>query len=220
MYQVALIQIMNSGQAYDTAVIFNGALVATADPGLGDDTEEVEDLAVHLAIAMGTTPKIIGYDRGKLEERWEWEQVRRDLICLGDVVAGLGDEDFVKRFYRCPGCGYHWENIRTTVGDEACPVCHGPGVTPYCTCRPRDSGFDPLPHLAGHERHFPLNTNNFTYEVEVSRTATRTAVISIEDAAGTADAIEKAIEQAGDVEFPLENDANYQFVGVRSAAKE
>lgn len=133
--------------------------------------------------------------------------------------------------YRCPDCATTWISHSEYDGPDACPssTCSAVDVAPYFVdAGPSDDPFtEPsvdevqrlkLAALAKHEREHPVAASYGDYGVQVARSATRYAELSVL-AYGPADAELRAEDAAANVEFTSgESDAEYTTENVVSFA--
>lgn len=80
VHRLALIDLTSMGS--DIGLVLNEELVMTADPGLGDDVDEVEDLANRLSLVLDLPvqrPSIDGHDG------WQWSEIIDRLVGRGDL---------------------------------------------------------------------------------------------------------------------------------------
>lgn len=148
------------------------------------------------------------------DHKWTWTDIRDQLIGEGCMIPPASGH-FMKGFYRCDHCYTQWDRIDDTNEALPCVNCGMTGIEPFCSAEQDTPNNDPLVinALADHERRYPSPLETGSYEVYVTRSATRQACIQVQDAVGPASAQLSAIDQAPDIAFQRESDAEYDVNG-------
>lgn len=80
--QLAIIKITKDGS--DEAVVLNGNIILTADPGCGDSLENIEEVADNLAATLQ-----INIHRIQVAPAldWTWEEIIEDLKADNSLIS-------------------------------------------------------------------------------------------------------------------------------------
>lgn len=214
--QVAIVTVNHteSGSSDTTTACYvDGTQVMLATPEGQFNAVDIHDLAERLSAAHDSKTR---YILRNMEGDWSWAQLEAAMIESGELEPTRArDTLLMKGFFRCPTCFHQWTLVNDTNDAQPCPECQGDPVEPFTSAEPRTDDEDPmvLTALADHERRYPDPEDQGTYEVYITRTATRTAVLEINDAAGPASAAMQGLWDAPNREFKSESFAHYEING-------
>jgi rubrerythrin len=69
---------------------------------------------------------------------------KKDMSKITKAREQEGTQQFVNR-YRCPSCGYAWDDIWDSACNDLCPQCDKE-IEPYESKPIRDGDSEPIPH--------------------------------------------------------------------------
>jgi hypothetical protein len=153
--QIAVVHITGAGA--DLAVYAHGSQISAPDPGAGDNTGVISELAENLARAHGLEITHIEYPVNGVGSEWNWTEVQIDLINAGNLVAPVGNDTLMRGFYRCPQCFGEWVAVDDTNAAVSCIHCKHGDVEPYASGEADAYHGDDfvLRALSAHERAHP-----------------------------------------------------------------
>lgn len=73
-------------------------------------------------------------DAGAYVMAWIWvDDIKMDLDDAAQPLAVEDEADLTRfrNFYRCPDCGYEWEDQWDCMVDDDCPTCGSRHISPY-----------------------------------------------------------------------------------------
>ncbi len=210
MNQVALIEVPAQENITALGLFVNGHQVMVTGRNSGHDTIPTRHVAEDMAKALGVPLKTLIASISEYSEQWYWKEIQTDMINAGHLMPPAGSTELMKGFYRCPSCFEQWAICDTTNEAMLCQKCDHGLVEPFYSGDPSSTLADALYSLAEQERKYPNPADRGQYEVEVCRSATKHANLTIDNAIGPASAHFAALDAAGNHEFGSDSSVDYE----------